>query len=484
MDWKEVVDYYSRMEIQKAILLSAKDREVAVRVGDSFAKRPDILQFPGDVKDWARKGATSFHISEERWKDPMSLETGLVKKQMDALRIGWDLVIDIDTPSWKYAKRAAYYVVEALKFHNIERISVKFSGNKGWHICVPFEAFPDEVNSMNIKDLFPDAPKFIIEYLKYMIKPFLRDEMIKNPSIFEEMKQIGKKFKQESLTSRPENLPIPNKGFGGIVGGSYAGVNILKNAEEPSKIILPIIDPFEILELDIILVSSRHMFRAPYSLHEKSGLVSIPINPDEILFFDKNKAKPANVKADMKFILRETAKPNEASSLIMQAFDWYKKSKKEVRQEEDTNTRLKNSKYDNELPKEKISEEFFPPCMKKILEGKLDDGKKRALFLLLKFLIHTGWSWADIEAKLIEWNKTHSTPLRDNYIQEQITWHKKQKAVVLPPNCDKQEYYKELQFCAPLPLCSKIRNPVNFAKINAKKYRLPEGIRRKNAKNE
>lgn len=123
--------------------------------------------------------------------------------------------------------------------------------------------------------------------------------------------------------------------------------------------------------------------------------------------------------------------------------------------------------------------------MKKILQGKLDDGKKRALFLLLKFLAHAGWNWSEIEAKLTEWNKTHSTPLRDNYILEQITWHKKQKTVVLPPNCDKQEYYKELQFCSPLPLCSKIKNPVNFAKIKASskwEENKPKNTKKKNPK--
>ena len=216
MDWKEVYEYYSRRDVQKAILESSKDREVAVRVGESFSKRPDILQFPADVKDWASKGATSFHISEERWKDPMTLQTGLVKKQMDDLRIGWDLIIDIDTPSWKYASRTAYFVIEALKFHNIECIGVKFSGNKGWHICVPFEAFPDEVNSVNIKDLFPDAPKVIIEYLKYMIKPFLVDEMKKDPNIFEEIKQTGKQFKQEEMSFNPEVVKYRSKYDGSI----------------------------------------------------------------------------------------------------------------------------------------------------------------------------------------------------------------------------------------------------------------------------
>ena len=38
MDWKEVYEYYSRRDVQKAILESSKDREVAVRVGESFAK--------------------------------------------------------------------------------------------------------------------------------------------------------------------------------------------------------------------------------------------------------------------------------------------------------------------------------------------------------------------------------------------------------------------------------------------------------------
>jgi len=211
------------------------------------------------------------------------------------------------------------------------------------------------------------------------------------------------------------------------------------------------------------------MFRAPYSLHEKAGLVSLPIPCDSIMAFEKESAKPMTAKADLKFVLRDTTKPNEASSLIMQAFDWYKKSKKEVRQEEDTNERLKNSKYDNELPKVKIPEEHFPPCMKKILEGNMEDGKKRALFLLLKFLMYAGWSWPDIEERLNKWNKTNPEPIRENYLAEQISWHKKQKTVVLPPNCDKAEYYKDLKFCSPMPLCSRIHNPVNYAKIMAKR---------------
>lgn len=435
MDYKEVLDYYSRREIQAAILESARNREVAVRVGDAFAKRPDILQFPADVRDFARNGATSFHISEERWKEPLDLKPGLTKKQLDENRIGWDLVIDIDSPYWDFAKQTSYFVVELLReINNINCVGVKFSGNKGFHISVPFEAFPAEIDGINIKDYFPEGLKRIALYLQDKIVDYWNEALLK---------KLSPKLLQDTLAKAGKQMS-----------------DIMTNGK---------IDVLKFIEIDTVLISSRHMFRAPYSLHEKSGLVSLPIKPDEILFFDKQKAKPSIVKPELKFILRDTAKPNEASSLIIQAFDWFKKAKKDAKQEDLTKEKMQKAKIDHGKPQEKIREEFFPPCIKKILDGKLDDGKKRALFLLLKFLAHAGWGWEDIEAKLTEWNKTHSTPLRDNYIQEQISWHKKQRELVLPPNCDKEEYYKELKFCNPMPLCSKIKNPVNFAKIKASK---------------
>ena len=39
------------------------------------------------------------------------------------------------------------------------------------------------------------------------------------------------------------------------------------------------LDVEKFLEIDTVLISSRHLYRMPYSLHEKSGLVSLPINP-------------------------------------------------------------------------------------------------------------------------------------------------------------------------------------------------------------
>ena len=134
------LQFYARKDIQKEILKDAKDREVSFKFGDKgFGKRPDVLQFEGDVFELAKQGVTSFHISEERWSNPLDLNTGMNRKDLDELRIGWDLILDIDGP-FEFSQVAAELLVDALKFHDIENLAVKFSGNKGFHLAIPFES--------------------------------------------------------------------------------------------------------------------------------------------------------------------------------------------------------------------------------------------------------------------------------------------------------------------------------------------------------
>src|SRR3989344_1452215 len=187
MDQKEMLRYYSRKEIQKVICDSSKEREAIARYGEGFGKRPDVIQMPGDVFDLAKRGATSFHISEERWKDPLSLQTGLSKKQLDDLRFGWDLIIDIDSKYWEFSKYTTYLVYEALKFYNLKHISVKFSGNKGWHVGVPFEAFPKEVHGADTKNLFPDGIRVIAAFIIEKIKPELNKFLMSKENIVREL---------------------------------------------------------------------------------------------------------------------------------------------------------------------------------------------------------------------------------------------------------------------------------------------------------
>ena len=261
--------YYSRLDVQRGIAANCKDREVGVQLGlDRFARRPNIIQYDGEVLDFAKDGGTSFHISEERWSDPLSLEPGMPKKKLDNLRAGWDLVLDVDSPDLEDSKVVSHFLVEALKFNDVKSIFVKYSGNKGFHIVVPFEAFPVEVNDILIKDQFPDGPKIITEYLISIIK-----------------KHLIEKFEER-------------------------------------------VD--EALKIDTVLISSRHMYRAPYSMHEKSGLVSLPIKPENILGFDKSLANPETVKFDVEFLEnRDKIIEKDATNLMMQAFDWHYRKKRE-----------------------------------------------------------------------------------------------------------------------------------------------------------
>ena len=68
LDLSTCLKYYKREDIQKEIIENAKDKETAIKFGEKgFGKRPDILQYPKDILELAKQGATSFHVSEERW---------------------------------------------------------------------------------------------------------------------------------------------------------------------------------------------------------------------------------------------------------------------------------------------------------------------------------------------------------------------------------------------------------------------------------
>ena len=146
---ENLLNYYSRREVQKAILEISKNREFTAKFETGYGKRPDIIQFENDIYELVKKGALSFSISEERWSNPLLIKTGMTKKELDHLRIGWDLVLDVDGLDIEYSKLAAYYIIEALKFYDIQHISVKFSGNRGFHIGIPFETFPKKINQID-----------------------------------------------------------------------------------------------------------------------------------------------------------------------------------------------------------------------------------------------------------------------------------------------------------------------------------------------
>ena len=107
------------------------------------------------------------------------------------------------------------------------------------------------------------------------------------------------------------------------------------------------------------------------------------------------------------------------------------------------------------------SNEIFPPCIKLILKGVKQDGRKRALFLLINFFKSLGLDNNELEKRINDWNEKNYKPLKKGYIASQLIWHNRQKTR-LPPNCDKPNY-KDLAVCYPDELCRQIKNPVNYA---------------------
>ncbi|OGJ13121.1 hypothetical protein A3K82_03775 [Candidatus Pacearchaeota archaeon RBG_19FT_COMBO_34_9] len=406
--------YYSRPEVQKAIFDFSADREICPRYFEGFGKRPDSLQYESDIFGLVKKGATSFHCSEEIWSNPLNLSTNMNEKELDKLRTGWDLLLDIDSKYIDYSRIYAKIIIGFLKFSGVKNVGIKFSGSKGFHIIVPWKAFPKEVNSIQTKDMFPEWPRIITKYIMEKTKPKLIEEITK--------------------------LTTPNK--------------YIKDFQAPKEV-MP----------DLILVSPRHLFRMPYSLHEKTTLASIVIDKDELENFDMKDADPMKLSAEKIKNFTPNSRENEASELLMQALDWDKENspKEEIK---------KNFEFKPIQITDK-SEKNFPPCIQKILPG-IKDGKKRALFALINFLRSIGVEKDMMEKTIYSWNEKNEIPLKSGYIKSQISWALRKKPI-MPPNC--AEFYKGIGVCFPDNLCKLIKNPVNYVvkkNFQANKYKHPK----------
>lgn len=411
----DVVKYYSNKNIREEMVSICKNREVIAKHMDGlFGKRPNIILFQREIYELAKKGFSSFHSSMERWSNPLELRQDMSLKELHDLRIGFDLILDIDCKLLEYSTICAKLLVEALNFHGIKNLGIKFSGNTGWHISVPFEAFPSLINNKEIKLLFPEVPQVIASYLREFISENLSEDILEyeNNNIKNIIKKTGKEVKELTLKGR--------------------------------------FNPYSILEIDTIALNSRHLFRLPYSLNEKSWLASIPVLPKELEDFDIKNAKPENVEPRYEFI----RKPNdiEAKQLVIQAYDWSSRTIKEERKEKSMKFRgieIKNCK-------------LFPPCIKKILGG-LEDGKKRSLFILISFLKNMGWGWQETDNQIILWNKKNKPPLKDSYVETQLKWFKKIKmSGYKTPNCSNEGYYKDINICIPDAVCKKVKNPLSY----------------------
>jgi hypothetical protein len=406
---EDIVRFYGREDIQKEMIKLARYREVAGRtMDDSFLRRPGILQYPTDIVNKVKDGYASFHCSVEHWSNPMALGPDLRPSDLDELRMGWDLIIDLDARiKLDHARIAAVCIVDLLKEYGITP-TVKFSGRRGFHIAIAKEAFPQEINFSFLSKRYPDITRIIIRFIREKLKDRIRDELIKYE--------------------------------GGIV-------ELLKDSGTTEA------DPYYFVDVEENW-GNRHLFRMPYSLHMKTGLVSVPIQLFKLKNFEPEQAKMENVKI-LPYLVN---KKEEATELLLQALDWDAKIIKEAPEVKTVRKR----KFTDPVP-----EEHFPPCMK-ILIGGIENGKKRSIFSLITFLKSVNWPEEKIEEKVKEWNlkcEEKGEGLTDRYLMSQLRWHDRQQREILPANCSSDLFWKstEPKLCQPDAICGNTKNPVNYA---------------------
>lgn len=403
-----IFDYYSREDIAAALVKNASGREVAGAFFDgSYDARPNILQYPSDVVQMARKGVTSFHYSVEHWSNPMAVHTSA---DYAKLRTGWDTIIDIDSKlGLEESQIAAAAIIDMLGKYDIRNINIKFSGRRGFHICLSWKMFPKEINFKPLAAMYPNVPRAVVSFIKDRVK----DEIMK------------KLLRQKSAKELIETLQ-----------------------EVPSEL-----SPYFFLEIENNW-GARHMFRAPYSLNEKTWLVSLPIRTEQLQGFEPRMAEIKNISVKENFF---AAEENEAENLLIDALDW------ESLQRKDAPKTVPKKRIDYER---KIPEELFPPCMVLMLQG-MTDGRKRALFTLISFLRMCNWGWQDIESRIFEWNERNKPPLPRNIVVAQLRWG--QANARNPWNCPPDgQLYVDIGVCRPDRICRAgtehivIKNPIVY----------------------
>jgi hypothetical protein len=422
MNYSEILSYYSREDVQSALLSVARDREVAgVFMNGSFSARPGTLVYPDDIIAMVKKGVVEFHCSLEHWSRPMALKSEDAQGY-DSLRKGWDLILDIDCEDTEHGKIATKVLLWALEKHNIKNVSIKFTGGTGFHVGIPWSSIPDNIDYRPAATMYPELARQMGLYLRGYMKEELEKKLLKRYMPAQLAEQVG--------------IPLGD---------------VLKGDD---------FNPFKIVDIDPILISPRHLFRMPYSLHRGTGLVSKPVLEEHIDDFKREHARPETTRALKGFLGngglgKGSESPVEAEFLITETVEWAARQKKK-----ETKTTARRTPLRDAVPIE-----MAPPCIKNILAG-MPDGKKRALFILVNYLSSLKWRWENIESVIKKWNEKNIPPLPISYLRGHFRWHRAQSENKPPPNCNKEGWMIGIGVCKPDTLCGgqkrSIKNPVSY----------------------
>lgn len=501
--------YYSNPKVQKVIADFSLGREVVPRYFEGFGKRPDIIQYPSDLTGMVAKGATSFHGSEEIWRDPLALRSDILRDEMNDLRTSWDLLIDIDSQFLDWSKIVAKLILDVLESYGVNKYGVKYSGSRGFHIIVSGDAFPAEFNGQEKRHAFPEWPRIICQYIGFVMRKQYQEQIKKFAPDVNLLQKRMNKTKEEILetscpacngpsvkkisvsfecpdckatikrrdfkkTARklrcvncPGILEIVNEeeyffcdecktsSFDKNTGSGSGTVTYTKASRDDdgtfSSNFSEEIKGQAAGGYDLVLVSPRHLFRMPYSLHEKTALSSIVISKQELENFSPRDASPLKVSV-REYKPKNT--PGEGTKLLADALEWHQKFIAEEKRNEKKS--YSSERTFTPVNLDNLTEAMYPASIKKLMLG-LQDGKKRGLFVLITFLKSLGYSEEDIAEKVSKWNEKNEPPLKEGYVKSQLVWHFRQKKKILPPNYDNVSFYQDLGLIKEKP---KVKNPL------------------------
>lgn len=480
MDKSIAQKYYSRIEIQKAILGFAKDREIGVMFDGYFGKRPDVIEYLSDVKALVDKGIFSFHCSEERWANALLLGTEKRIQDRDNNRVGWDLILDLDGVDYKYSRLLGKIIIDFFTDIGVRNVTTKFSGNKGFHIGVPFEAFSKDcfglVEGINeSRLLFPDVAKRTVMYMLEELK----EKICKSILDFDgggigSIKKISEKYK----------IPFEELEFDEKTG---------------------LFDYMKVIDIDTILITSRHLFRMPYSLNEKSGLVSIPLPNDKISTFEREDALPEKVNPeeykDFEFLSYNPSYGKDGNKLLVKVYEDFDQVipeeklqelvKKSSQKKKDSAGQMytENGQVVEFEIDQEVTLDDFPKTISYILKTNFQDGRKRALFVLITFLTSIKWDWTTIDKMIEEWNKIQEEPLKKQYIGAQVSWFKVKEKPISPPNFKSVNFYsaigipqETIQTDQKAFNGTTIKNPLHYVFIKLKRAEMKKEFEKNNKK--
>jgi len=163
---------YYQGEVLDALALQCRGREVWLRRGDTPSPRPlkadTREEMRALIEHFSGPGYLSVYASVERFSDPLKL----AEEKPEALRVGWDFVLDLDAEDLDRARESALALAGLLKTFGIEGFKLKFSGARGFHITIPGDAFDCFAGGHGeYIAAYPQVPRVMAEFLQASIKP-------------------------------------------------------------------------------------------------------------------------------------------------------------------------------------------------------------------------------------------------------------------------------------------------------------------------